>query len=81
MSTKNWKPEVQTGNDKNWYGNALVFATQKEAEYSARDLMSRWLLVVGYRAVESDDPVNYRIDWDSMEMVAVNNEAATAPGS
>mgnify|MGYP003495399588 FL=1 len=81
MTTKNWKPEVQTGNDKNWYGNALVFATQKEAEYSARDLMSRWLLVVGTRAVESDDPVNYRIDWDSMEMVAVNNEAATAPGS
>lgn len=36
---------------------------------------------VGTRAVESDDPVNYRIDWDSMEMVAVNNETATAPGS
>lgn len=81
MTTKNWKPEVQTGNDKNWYGNALVFATQKEAEYSARDLMNRWLLVVDYRAVESDDPVNYRIDWDSMEMVAVSNETATAPGS
>lgn len=81
MSTRNWKPEVQTGNDKNWYGNALVFATRKEAEYSARDLMGRWLLVVDYRAVESDDPVNYRICWDSMEMVAVKNETATAPGS
>ena len=71
MTTKNWKPEVQTGNDKNWYGNALVFATQKEAEYSADELASRWLLVVGTRAVESDDPVNYRIDWDTMEMVSV----------
>lgn len=81
MSTKNWKPEVQTGNDENWYCNSLVFATEKEAKYSADELASRWLLVVGTRAVETDDPVNYRIDWDSMEMVAVNNETATAPGS
>lgn len=79
--TKNWKPEVQTGNDKNWYGNALVFATKEEAEYSAKDLFNRWLLCVGHRAVETDDPVNYRIDWDSREMVAVNNETTAASGS
>lgn len=79
--TKNWKPEVQTVNDEKWYGNALVFATQKEAKYSADELASRWLLVVGTRAVETDDPVNYRIDWDAMEMVAVKNETATASGS
>lgn len=78
MSTKNWKPEVQTGNDENWYGNALVFATQKEAEYSAKDLFDRWLLCVNHRAVETDDPVNYRIDWDSREMVAVKNETTPA---
>lgn len=79
--TKNWKPEVQTVDDEKWYGNALVFATKKEAEYSAKDLFNRWYLCVGHRAVESDDPVNYRIDWDTMEMVAVKHEAATAPGS
>lgn len=49
--TKNWKPEVQTGNDEKWYCNSLVFATEKEAKYSADELASRWLLVVNTRAV------------------------------
>lgn len=78
---KNWKPEVQTGNDEKWYCNSLVFATKEEAEYSAKDLFDRWLLCVGHRAVETDDPVNYRIDWDRRAMVAVNNETTAASGS
>lgn len=56
-----WAPEVQTGNDHNWYGNSLRFATKEESDISAKDLMDRWLLVVAYRSVESDDPVNYQI--------------------
>ena len=56
-----WKPKVKTGNDQNWYGNALAFATKEEAELSARDLMNRWLLVVAYTAEESDEPVNAEI--------------------
>lgn len=55
-----YKPEVQTGTDPNWYGNALRFATREEAEKNVRNLMDRWLLVVDTRVVESDDPVNYR---------------------
>ena len=66
-----WKPEVKTVPDDKWYGNSLAFATRKEAEHSAKDLFMRWTLCTDHRAVESDDPVNYRIDWDSMEMVAV----------
>lgn len=66
-----WKPEVQTINDSKWYDNSLAFATEKEAAHSASDLANRWLLVTAHRAVESDEPVNYRIDWDSMELVAV----------
>lgn len=66
-----WKPEVKTGNDQRWYGNALAFASKEEAEASARDLMNRWMLVVDCRAVESDEPVNYRIDLETHEMVAV----------
>ena len=66
-----WKPEVQTGRDPKWYGNSLAFATKEEAEYSARDLMNRWLLVVDCRAVESDEVVNYRIDLTTGEMTAV----------
>lgn len=57
---KSWKPEVQTGSDPKWYGNALRFATKAEAEASANDLAGRWMLVQDWRAVESDDPVNYK---------------------
>jgi hypothetical protein len=54
-----FKPQVQTGRDPQFYGNALAFATREEAERSARDLAGRWLLVTDWRAVESDEPVNY----------------------
>lgn len=59
-----WKPEVRTGNDPKFYGNNLAFATREEAERSAKDLMCRWLLVVEWRVVESDQPVNYRLRED-----------------
>lgn len=61
---KSFKPEVRTGNDPKFYANNLAFATREEAEQSARDLMARWLLVVEWRVVESDQPVNYRIRYD-----------------
>jgi hypothetical protein len=56
-----FKPEVSTGNDPKFYGNALRFATKEEAEASAFDLAMRWLAVREWRVVESDDPVNYAI--------------------
>lgn len=59
---KSWKPEVQTCRDPKFYGNNLAFASREEAERSAKDLMSRWMLVVEWRVVESDQPVNYRLD-------------------
>jgi hypothetical protein len=59
-----WKPEVRTGNDPKFYDNNLAFATKEEAEQSARDLMGRWLLVVEWRVVESEQPVNYRMRED-----------------
>lgn len=74
-----WKPEVKTGNDDKWYGNALAFATEQEAKYSADELAARWLLVVDTRAVESEEPVNYRIDFENYTMIAVKNEANSAP--
>lgn len=69
-----FKPEVRTGNDPKWYDNNLAFATYDEAEYSARDLMNRWLLVVEYRVVESDEEVNYSIDLETGKMNAVEKE-------
>jgi hypothetical protein len=57
--SKSWKPEVEVNDE--WCQNSLVFATKEEAERSAGDLMSRWMLVTDYRAVESDLPANYQI--------------------
>ena len=57
--SKSWKPEVQTFGDPKYYDNALRFATKEEAETYARNLSRRWMLVENWRAVESDDPVNF----------------------
>lgn len=75
--SKSWKPEVRTGTDPKFYGNNLAFATKEEAEFSARDLMNRWMLVVECRAVESDQPVNYRINENMVleEVKAEEDEA------
>jgi hypothetical protein len=51
-----WKPEVFV--EGKWSRNGLVFATQKEAEENAADLMMRWFAVQDSRAVEVDEPVN-----------------------
>ena len=55
----NWKPEVEV--DGKFSQNALVFATEEEALQSARDLTARWMLVTNYRAVPTEDAVNYKI--------------------
>lgn len=55
-----WKVEVQTGGD-DWATNAVALATKEEAEWAAKDLMRRWMLVTAWRAVESDEPVNYEV--------------------
>ena len=44
-----------------WAGNGLRFATHKEAEDSAHNLASRWMLVESFRVDESSDPVNYAL--------------------
>lgn len=74
-----YKPEVRVGTDTKWYGNSLAFATREEAIYSARDVMNRWMLVTDYRAVESEQPVNYRIDLETGEMTAVEEELNATP--
>src|ERR1700736_463633 len=55
-----FKPEVIADTSGKWCGNALRFATRKEAEANVQDLMMRWFAVRETRVVESDDPVNYR---------------------
>lgn len=55
-----FKPEVIADSSGKWSGNALRFATRKEAEANVQNLAMRWTLVRDTRVVESDDPVNYR---------------------
>jgi hypothetical protein len=56
-----YAPEVQTDSTGKWYGNAMRFATEAEADIYAADLALRWTLVRDIRVVESPDPVNYTI--------------------
>lgn len=64
-----FKPEVYVQGE--WARNNLAFATKEEAELSARDLMSRWMLVEDCRAAESDQPVNYVLDPETKVMSPV----------
>ena len=57
-----FKPVVRTGSDPKFYSNNLAFSTKEEADYSAKDLMNRWMLVTECAVEESDQPVNYHID-------------------
>ena len=40
--------------------NSVVFATRKEAEGAAKELMSRWFLPTGWIVIETDKPVNFQ---------------------
>jgi len=54
-----FKPQVTTGSDPKFYGNALAFATFDEAYQNAKDLSNRWMLVTDFRAIESDEPISH----------------------
>ena len=71
-----WKPEVQTDDTGQWYGNGLAFETRQEAEANAHNLMMRWTAVRETRAVESAEPVNYRWTADGLEAVVKADASA-----
>jgi hypothetical protein len=56
-----WKPEVIADSTGKWHGNELRFATRKEADDYVYDLSARWTSVRGWRTIETDDPVTYRM--------------------
>ena len=39
-----FKPMIKTVDDSKFYANGLCFATREEAEFSAKDIYSRWLM-------------------------------------
>jgi hypothetical protein len=68
----NYRPEISTDGGKSFGQNAQVFATKEEAETMAKDIFNRWMLATDYRAAETTDPVNYKIDLEKGTMEAVN---------
>ena len=40
----------------------------------ARDIFSRWMLATDYKAIESDEPVNYKLE--NNVLTSVTKEAA-----
>jgi hypothetical protein len=59
---KSWKPEFLI--DGKWCGNAIRFATYEEAYRNARMKFMVWTIPTDCRAVQSEDPVNYRLEED-----------------
>jgi len=42
--------------------NAQVFATRQEADTAGNELLSRWMLPIGFKIVQVNQNINYRID-------------------
>lgn len=63
-----YKPEVVTDDSGKWYGNALRFATEEEAQAYVGDLSMRWTLVRDVRVTTSEEDVNARIVSNKLQM-------------
>jgi hypothetical protein len=55
-----WKPAIKVYGEEPFYTNGQTFATKEEAEKSARNRLWNWSLAEDSKAVESEEPVNYR---------------------
>jgi len=55
----NYRYEIKVYNEKPFYSNAVVFATNEEADRAGASKLWNWTMAEDYRVVETDDPVNY----------------------
>lgn len=67
--TTSWKTEVEV--EGKWSTNALRFATEKEAAAAGVELLSRWYVPTDSRPAPSDDPINYRFDFDQNKAIRI----------
>jgi len=74
-----WKLEVQASGDDKWHRNSRLFPTREEAEAHARDLMSCWMHVRDYRAIEVDELINYQ--WKSGCLLTRQSSATQHSGN
>jgi hypothetical protein len=70
-----WKPTIKTYGDPKFYQNGMAFATMEEAGFWGKDRLSRWMGAEKSGAVESTDPVNYKIDLETGEMTSVTQDS------
>jgi hypothetical protein len=70
-----YKPEVEV--EGKFYPNAQVFETEAEALSSAHALFNRWYACTSYRAVLSEDPVNYKREND--QDIPINRDPIPEP--
>jgi len=75
---KSFKPEVCASADGSFSQNSLAFGTKAEAEKSAHDLFLRWTLCTAWRAVESDQEVNYELDLETGVLTPVSHPVEVA---
>ena len=68
-----WKPAIKTSGE-DFHLNGQAFETKEEAEAMAKDIFNRWPPAADYKAVESDEPANYRITNGVLE--PIQKEAA-----
>lgn len=68
-----WKPAIKTSGEE-YSLNGQAFETKEEAETMAKDIFSRWMLATDYKAIESDEPVNYKLE--NNVLTSVTKEAA-----
>lgn len=65
-----FKTEVYTGS---WSSNSLRFATEKEAEASGKELLSRWFVPTDSRAAWCDEEANYRFNFETNQNERIEN--------
>lgn len=57
LGVMGWKPMFEVGGG--WYGNSLVFATEREALANGAAKFARWTVTTAYKAVETAEAPNY----------------------
>ena len=62
--TMSFKPEFRVAGDPKFYPNNCAFATKEEALANGDHKFCNWTMAAEYRVVESDQPVNYRWNFD-----------------
>ena len=55
--------------DGSWSTNGVRFATEAEAVEAGQELLSRWFVPIDSRAAVSEDPVNYKFDFEAWRPV------------